>query len=103
MRKLNTNKTQILHRVRRRKENPEKLPGDNYREAQMQIDDNLVIPQDRLYTLEWEAEFGGHLSDSSVLYTDPNANDVVDSHTQGPNTVFVPRSCFHDSSDGQNR
>ena len=35
--------------------------------------------------------------------TDPNAIDFDDSHTQGPDTVIVPRSYFHDSRDGQNR
>ena len=103
MRKLNTNKTQILHRNCLRKHNPEKPPEDNYQEAQWQIDDNIVVPQDDLYTIAWEAEFGGHLFDIPIIYTDPNAIDFDDSHTQGPDTVIVPRSYFHDSSDGQNR
>ena len=51
VRKLNTNKTQILHRIRLRKYNPEKPPEDNYQEAQWQIDDNIVVPQDDLYTI----------------------------------------------------
>ena len=58
LRKLNTNKTQILHRIRLRKCNPEKLPEDKYQEAQWQIDDNIIIPQDDLYTIACEAEFG---------------------------------------------
>ena len=103
VRKLNTNKTQILHRIRLRKYNPEKPPEDNYQEAQWQIDDNFVVPQDDLYTIAWEAEFGGHLFDIPIIYTDPNAIDFDDSHTQGPDTVIVPRSYFHDSSDGQNK
>ena len=40
VRKLNTNKTQILHRIRLRNYNPENSPDDNYQEAQWQIDDN---------------------------------------------------------------
>ena len=103
MRKLNTNKTQILHRIRLRKYNPEKPPEDNYSEAQWQTDDNIVVLQDDLYTIAWEAEFGGHLFDIPIKYTDPNAIDFDDSHTQGPDTVIVPRSYFHDSSHGQNR
>ena len=102
MRKLNTNKTRILHRIRLRKYNPEK-PEHNYQETQWQVDDNIVVPQDDLYTIAWEAEFGGHLFDITIIYTDPNAIDFDDSHTQGPDTVFVPRSYFHDSSNGQNR
>ena len=103
MRKLNTNKTQILHRIRLRKYNPEKPPEDNLQETQCQVDDNIVVPQDDLYTIAWEAEFGGHLFDIPIIYIDPNAIDFDDSHTQGPDTVIVPRSYFHDSSNGQNR
>ena len=103
VRKLDTNKTQILHRIRLRKYNPEKPPEDNYQETQWRIDDNIVVPQDHLYTIAWEAEFGGHLFDIPIICTDPNAIDFDDSHTQGPDTVIVPRSNFHDSSNGQNR
>ena len=103
VRKLNTNNTQILHRIRLRKYNPEKPPEDNHQETQWQVDDNIVVPQDDLYTIAWETEFGGHLFDIPIIYTDPNAIDFDDSHTQGPDTVIVPRSYFHDSSNGQNR
>ena len=103
VRKLNTNKTQNLHRIRLRKYNPEKPPEDNHQETQWQVDDNIVVPQDDLYTIALEAEFGGHLFGIPILYTDPNAIDFDDSHTQGPDTVFVPRSYFHNSSNGQSR
>ena len=103
VRKLNTNKTQILHRIRLSKYNTEKLPEDNYQEARWQIDDNIVVPQDDLYTIAWEAEFGGHRFDIPIIYTDPNAIDFDDSHTRGPDTVIVSRSYFHDSNNGQNR
>ena len=103
VRKINTNKTQILHRIRLRKYNPEKPPEDNYQEIQWQIDANIVNSQDDLYTIAWEAEFGGHLFDIPIIYTDPNAINFDESHTQRPDTVIVPRSYFHDSSDCQNR
>ena len=102
MRKINTNKTQILHRIRLRKYNPEKPPEDNYQEAQWQIDDNTVLPQDDLYTIAWEVEFGGHLFDIPIIYTDPNSIDSDESYIQGPDAVIVPRSYSHNSSDGQN-
>ena len=102
MRKLNRNKNQIPHRIRLRKYNPEKPPEDNYQETQWQVDDNIVVPQDDLYTIAWEAEFGGHLFDIPIIYTDPNAIDFDEGQTQGPDTVIVPRSYFHDSSNGQN-
>ena len=103
VRKPNTNKTQSLHKIRLRKYNPEKPPEDNYQEARWQIDDNIVVQQDDLYTIAWETEFGGHLFDILVIYTDPNAIDFDESYTQGPYTVIVPRSYFNDSNDGQNR
>ena len=103
VRKLETNKTQILHRIRLRNNNPETPPEDNYQEAQWQIDDNIIVPQNDLYTIAWEAEFGGHLFDIPTIYTDPNAIEFDESNTQGPDTVIVPRSYFLGSSDGQNR
>ena len=103
VRKLNTDKTQILHRIRLRKYNPENRPDDIYQESQWQTNDNTFAPQDDLYTLAWETEFGGHLFDIPVTYTDPNAIDFDESYTQGPDTVIVPHSFFHDSSDGENR
>ena len=78
MRKLNTNKTQILDRIRLRKYNPETPPEDNYLEARWRIDDNIVVPQDDLYTIAWEVEFGGHLFDIPIIYTDRNAIDFDD-------------------------
>ena len=48
-------------------------------------------------------EFGGHLFDIPIIYTDTNAIDFDKSYTQGPDNVVVPRSYFHDLSDGQNR
>ena len=103
VRKINANKTHILHRVRLRMYNPEKPPEDNYQEAQWQIEENIIVPQDDLYTIAWEAEFGRHLFDIFIIYTDPIAINFEETHTQGPDTTVVPRSYFHDSSDGQNR
>ena len=48
VRKLKTNKIQILHRIRLRKYYPKKLPEDNHQETQWQIDDFIVVPQDDL-------------------------------------------------------
>ena len=48
VRKLNTNKTQILHRIRLIKYKSEKPPEDNYQEARWQTDDKIVVPQDDL-------------------------------------------------------
>ena len=101
VRKLTTNKTQILNRIRLRKYNPGKPLEDNYQKAQWQIDDNKFFSQDDLYTLAWEAEFRGHLVDIPIIYTDPNAIVFDESHSQGRSNNIIPRSYFRDSSDGQ--
>ena len=80
VRKFNTNKTQILHRIRLRKYNPETPPEDNDQEVLLQIEDNIINPQDGIYITAWEAEFGGHLFDIPILYTDPNAIDFDESY-----------------------
>ena len=94
VRKLNTNKTQTLHRIRLRKYKHKKPPEDNNQEAQWQIDENIVVPQDDLYTITWEAEIGGHLFYIPIIYTDPNAVDFDESYTHGPDTVIVPAPVF---------
>ena len=53
--------------------------------------------------MAWGAEFSGHLFDIPIIYTEINSSDFDESYTQGPDTVTVPRSYFHDSSDGQNQ
>ena len=102
MRKLKTNKTAFLHRNHLRKYKPQKPTELKYQEAQLQIEVNNITPQDDLYTIAGEAEFGGNLFDFLIIYTDPDASDFDESHSHGPDTDIVPRSYFHDSSDGQN-
>ena len=88
--------TQVLQKFHIQKQNPEKPPEDNYMEAQWQFDDIKTILQNKLHTLAWEAEFRSYMFDIPIIYTDLNARDFDE-------TVFVPRCCFHDSSDGQNQ
>ena len=71
VRKLNNNKTQILHGFRLRTYNPGRPSEDNYQEAQWKVDDNIVFLQDDLYTLAWQAEFGGHLFDIPIFFSIP--------------------------------
>ena len=58
VRKLNSNKTQILHRIRLRKYEPNTVLQDIRPEGNLQPDDGIVIPQDDLYVITWETEFG---------------------------------------------
>ena len=61
VRRINTNKTQILHRIRLKKFVPNQPLGGNFREQQLQTDEEIVIPQDDLYVITWETDFGEQL------------------------------------------
>ena len=58
---INTNKTQILHRIRLEKFVPNQPLEDNFREQRLQPDEEIVIPQDDLYIITWETDFGEQL------------------------------------------
>ena len=62
VRRINTNKTQILHRIRLKKFIPNQPLEDNFREQRLQPDEEIVIPQDDLYVITWETDFGGQLT-----------------------------------------
>ena len=61
VRRINTNKTQILHRIRLKKFVPNQPLEDNFQEQRLQPDDEIVIPQDDLYVITWETDFGEQL------------------------------------------
>ena len=62
VRRINTNKTQILHRIRLKKFVPNQPLEDNFQEQQLQPDEEIVIPQDDLYIIKWETDFGEQLN-----------------------------------------
>ena len=59
VRRIKTNKTQILHRLT--KFVPNQPLEDNFREQPLQPDEEIVIPQDDLYIITWETDFGAQL------------------------------------------
>ena len=61
VRRINTNKTQILHRIRLKKFVPIQPLEDNFQEQRLQPDEEIVIPQDDLYIMTWETDFGEQL------------------------------------------
>ena len=61
VRRIKTNKTQILHRIRLKKFVPNQPLEDNFREQRLQPDEEIIIPQDDLYVITWETDFGGQL------------------------------------------
>ena len=75
--RLNTTKTQILHRIRLKKFVPNVPLEDKYKEEKLQPDEEIVIPQDDLYTISWEADFEYELFE-------PKKNDWPDTATRPP-------------------
>ena len=61
VRRINTNNTKILHRIRLKKFVPSQPLEDNFREQWLQPDEEIVIPQDDLYIITWETDFGEQL------------------------------------------
>ena len=57
VRRLNTNKMQILHGIRLKKFVPNAPLEDKYDVEKLQPDNEIVIPQDDLYTISWEVNF----------------------------------------------
>ena len=43
-----------MHRIRPKKFVPNQPLEDNFREERLQQDEDIVIPQDNLYTITWE-------------------------------------------------
>ena len=52
VRRLNTNKTQILHRIRPKKFVPNQPLQDSFLDERLQSDEEIVIPQDDLYYIQ---------------------------------------------------
>ena len=77
VRGLNTNKTQVLHRIRLKKFVPNVPLEDKYKAEKLQPDEEIVIPQDDLYTISWEADFEYELFK-------PRKNDWPDTATRLP-------------------
>ena len=62
VRRLNTNKTQILHRIRLKKFVPNQPLEDNFREERLQPDEDIIIPQDDLFVITWDTNFAEQLA-----------------------------------------
>ena len=75
VRRIITNKTQILHRIRLKKFVPNAPLEDKYNEEKLQPDEEIVIPQDDLYTISWKADFEYELFE-------PKRNDWPDTATR---------------------
>ena len=95
VRRLNTNKTQILHRIRLKKIVPNTPLEDNYAKEKLQPDDEIIIPQDDLYTISWEADFDYHVFE-------PRRDDNTDEESQTPDSdagVTTSDYVIYDNAD----
>ena len=77
VRRLNTNKTQILHRIRLKKFVPNAPLEDKYDGEKLQPDNEIVIPQDDLYTISCKVNFEYELFE-------PRKDDWTDVATRRP-------------------
>ena len=77
VRRLNTNKTQILHCIRLKKFVPNAPLEDKYDGEKLQPENEIVIPQDDLYSISWEVDFEYDLFE-------PRKEDWTDVATRRP-------------------
>ena len=84
VRKLKSNKTQILHCISLRKLEPNRALQDSRPEGNLRPDDEIVIPQDDLYVITWETNFGefpnsnAEVTISTRLDATDNSNSLED-------------------------
>ena len=95
VRKLNSNKTQILHRIRLRKYEPNTALQDTRPEGNLQPDDEIIIPQDDLYVITWETNFGD-FPDSTGENTFPTCRETLDASNDHDNAARAPDETFSD-------
>ena len=94
VRKLNSNKTQILHRIRLRKYEPHTVLQDIRPEGNLQPADEFIIPQDDLYVITWETNFGDFPDpeEKAIIPTRPSAADTSTSladDASTPDEIFA--------------
>ena len=95
VRKLNSNKTQILHRIRLCKYEPHTVLQDIRPEGNLQPDDEIIIPQDGLYVTTWETNFG-EFPDSDEKVTIPTRLSAADTSTGLADDASTPDEIFTD-------
>ena len=96
VRKLNSNKTQILHRIRLRKYETNTVLQDNRPEGNLQPDDEIIIPQDDFNVITWETNFG-EFPNSVKKTTFPTDLDATDASTDLVEVDTPPGEIFTDA------
>ena len=95
VRKPNSNKTQVLHRIRLRKHEPNPVLQDIRPECNLQPDDEIIIPQDDLYVITWETNFAEFPNSTDQIKT-PTRLDVTDIPNGPVDDATTPGEIFTD-------
>ena len=95
VRKLNSNKTQILHRIRLRKYEPNTVLQDTRPEGNLQPDDEIIIPQDDLYVITWDTNFG-EFPNPTEENAIPTCREALDTSNDYANNTRAPDEIFTD-------
>ena len=102
VRKINTNKTQILHRIRLNKFVPNEPILDSNQNEKLQADDDIIVPQDDLYTLAWENDFGNQLSEHSDTVSIPVSVRPQAHYTETADEAATTRICIESNPSNLN-
>ena len=95
VRKLNSNKTQLLHCIRLRKYEPNTVLQDIRPEGNLHPDDEIIIPQDDLYVITWETNFG-EFRNSADTHAIPMCQDDLDNSSTLGNDTATQDEIFTD-------
>ena len=101
VRRLGTNKTQLLHRIRLRKFTPQAPLADIFvRETDWQKDDQMTIANDDLYAQSWNTNFGAKPFDDIPSDAIHNTEDTEYVPIQIPNNSRPPSPVSSKNSGG---
>ena len=75
--KVNTNRTQTLHRIRLRKFATDATLEGNYDNEKFRPDDAIYNSQDDLYSMVWEPEYNPSPLDCPTVYRDPATTEYA--------------------------
>ena len=102
VRKIGTNKTQILHRMRLRQVTPRQpKPDTPVTPREWQPDPKVIIKQDHLYARAWECEYDKPIfdSDRDILVSPSSPEVAVQSGEAADETGNTPGTIQEDSSN----
>ena len=91
VRRLGTNKTQLLHRIRLRKFTPQAPLADIFvHETDWQKDDQMTIANDDLYAQSWNTNFGSNPFEDGPSEFTQDTEDAEYTPIQIPNENHPP-------------